>query len=228
MIVLKTVWNEPADMPGFRSIANLAILSTVLTATSALSMDKQSFDPMEAFCDRQTFALESIGEVLPWLEYLSGMREARAAAPELDCPSSTVRAIYNVFASPNEDAAKAQRHAFLYFYISKAMGQESSERAMDQDGSFRYLNDMTLASFGWLLCPGTGAARTECARGLFGSFPDEYLRTSPVLCDFSNGDKSAVEWPRTMDTPPLSCSPRTPDRQAAAGAWLSDLHTAAR
>lgn len=203
------------------------LLCVMVSSASAQPEARQGFDPKAAFCDRQTFLLESIDEVLPWIDYLGGLREARTEAPELDCPSATVRAIYDVFASPHEEAALAKREAFLMGYVAQAMEPASRPRALDQDGSFRYRNDMTLASFGWLLCPGTDEAQMGCMRSLVESLPAEYLETSPVFCDFTTGSKTGVEWPRVMEDPPLTCSPRSSDPGTSADVWLNEFHLSA-
>lgn len=216
-------------MASFKELGISAIISfTLAYSANAQNTEASRFDPEAAFCERQSFLLESLDEVLVWIDYVGGLREARTNAPELDCPSATVRAVYDVLASPTEEAALAKRHAFFIGYVSQAMEPESRQRAMDPDGSFRYLNDLTLASFAWMLCPGRDDVQTQCLRSIVEELPDQYLETSPVFCDFAIGPKSDVEWPRVIDELPLTCHPRSGDARASADAWLNEFYVTAR
>lgn len=205
-------------LKGLNGVAGM--LSVLFAGVSMQPALAQGFDPQDAFCERQTFLLESVEEVLPWLDYVGGLRVARTEAPELDCPSATVRAIYDVFASPSEPAALAKREAFLMLYVSQAMEPDTRQRALDRDGSFRYRNDLTLASFGWLLCPGTGEVQIECLRSILEGLPVAYLETSPVFCDFAEGERTRVEWPQVLDVLPLTCSPSS-DAADPSRQWLN-------
>lgn len=163
------------------------------------------FDAARAFCDRQTFELESLNEVKPWLDYVSGLRTGRSTPPGDDCASTTARAIVGVVASQTLEEAEAKREAFHGFYTAKALLPDSSERAEDTDGSFRYRNDVTLAGFVWFLCPGTGEDRRACVRETVSRFPDAFTRTRPVFCDFASSDAANVERVAARADLPLEC-----------------------
>lgn len=184
-----------------------------------------AFDPKQAFCERQTFALERMEEVSSWLDYVGGLRVARTEAPELnECPSSTVRAIYNIITAFGSEGVEGIRSGFLQFYVGRAVQPELVERVTDQDGSFRYLNDVTLASLAWLTCPGTGDAQLKCVRGIVEGFPEQFLETSPVFCDFARTFKAdAVERPPERTGTMLLCAGATGAETPRPDAWLLEL-----
>jgi hypothetical protein len=165
-----------------------------------------SFDAARAFCDRQTFTLERIEEVVPWLDYFSGLRSRRSPAPPDDCPSSAIRAVINITSSGSIEMAEALREGFFKSYVARAMEPNLADRRIDQDGTFRYRNDVVLAGFVWFLCPGRGDERVFCVKRVIAEFPDAFLKTSPVFCDFAELDSAKVEWPPNRQTNPLICA----------------------
>ncbi|UHS64193.1 hypothetical protein HRR99_22050 [Agrobacterium vaccinii] len=183
------------------------------------ALAQEAFDPARAFCERQTFTLDNVQEVKPWLDYLSGLRNGRSEAPGDECNSSTVRAIVNMSRSGSVERAEASRWALLQFYVSRAFESDLVEKRYDTDNSFRYRNDLLLSSFVWLLCPGKGNGRTACAKELILKFPDQFLSSSPVLCDFASGDMKSILWPEDRRGLPLLCS-QDRNGQVDAEEWL--------
>lgn len=199
------------------------VFSVALFATgvSYASNEVKSFDPAEAFCERQTFVLKNINEVLPWLDYFSGLRNGRSAAPDPKaCGSSTIYAILNIVGSQNLEMAKDLRSAFLQFYVSRAMEPELADRRIDTDNTFRYRNDIVLAGFVWLLCPGHGDQRSECVKENVGAFPVSFLQTSPVFCDFAELAKAKVEWPPNRNNLPLVCASGGSSDTGSVKGWI--------
>ncbi|MBB3948696.1 hypothetical protein GGQ73_004687 [Rhizobium skierniewicense] len=180
---------------------------------------QEAFDPGKAFCERQTFSLETIGEIKPWLDYFSGLRNGRSDAPGDSCQSSTVRSIVEMSRSSSVEVAEARREAILVSYIAKASEPELAEKKYDVDGSFRYRNDLVLAGFTWLLCPGRGTERATCVRNIVLKFPDQFLSSSPILCDFSRSEVKSIEWPEDRRELPLLCR-NGGDSQVGPDAWL--------
>jgi hypothetical protein len=180
-----------------------------------------SFDPAKAFCQRQTFVLENINEVFPWLDYFSGLRNGRSPAPDHTvCASSTIRGILSIVGSGDLEMAKDRRSAFFWFYIGRAMEPELADRRIDTDGTFRYRNDIVLAGFIWFLCPGHKDQRYECVKENIGSFPDAFLKTSPVFCDFTESALADVEWPPNRDALPLVCNGGDSQISLRQNAWI--------
>ncbi|MBP0614320.1 hypothetical protein [Jiella mangrovi] len=201
-------------------MAASALFLGALAAPGARADDPRPFDAARAFCERQTFTLKSMDEVGPWLDYFSGLRNGRSPAPDVNCPSSTVRAILNIVSSKTVEIAEAQRLALARFYVARAMEPELADRVIDPDGSFRYRNDIVLASFVWLLCPGRGEQRTACVTSVVKEFPDEFVETSPVFCDFAVHDAARVEWPAEREARPLLCARGGSLQSAKPSAWL--------
>lgn len=228
-------------MPELRMLIGLIAILLILTPLSAFADDVPSFTtsktgnfmPQAAFCERQTFRLENITEIPKWLDYLGGLRSGRTGAPSADCPSSTLRAIIGILSSQDAAAARDARIAFAASYVSSAMEPDSVGRTLDHSGNFRYLNDLTLASFLWLLCPGTGDARGDCIDGLLRQLPAHYLRTSPVFCDFTDlpldaTRTEAIEWPSGTVELPLLCSASGDSSSSGEGEvkeWLARIET---
>ncbi|GGF86417.1 hypothetical protein GCM10007301_52840 [Azorhizobium oxalatiphilum] len=190
------------------------------TAVPRPSDAAQPFDAARAFCERQTFALETMAEVDPWLAYFSGLRTGRTPAPDDDCPSRTVHTIISIVGSGSVEAAEASRAAFHGFYVTRAMEPQSAERRLDTDTSFRYRNDLVLAGFVWMLCPGRGPQQVACVKRVIEGFPARFLQTSPVFCDFAPGQPTQVEWPASPQTRPLTCAKGGNATAADAEAWL--------
>ncbi len=197
-----------------------ALVAALFAAPAARADDAKPFDAARAFCERQTFVLEDIDEVVPWLDYFSGLRNGRSPVPDVDCPSSTVRAIVNIARSENLEMAKAQRSALQGFYVARAMEPELSDRLVDPDRSFRYRNDIVLASFVWFFCPGQGEEKTSCVTKVVTKFPEEFLQTSPVFCDFSDLDAARVEWPENREVRPLVCAGGGSAESVKPDVWL--------
>ncbi|MDQ0326323.1 hypothetical protein J2R99_002192 [Rhodopseudomonas julia] len=195
-------------------------IPAALFAIQAQAAEAKPFDAAKAFCERQTFVLERIEEVGPWLDHFSGLRNGRSPAPDANCPSSTVRAILNVVTSSTLELAETQRSALFSFYVSRSMGPELGDRIVDPDGSFRYRSDVVLMSFVWLLCPGHGEERLSCVTGAIEGFPTQFVETSPVFCDFAALDKAKVEWPSNREVRPLVCASGGTLQSAAPEAWL--------
>jgi hypothetical protein len=225
-------------MPKLISLIGVTAMLLSLTTISSHAEDlplsasqDSNFVPQTAFCERQTFRLESYAEVPKWLDYLAGLRTGRTAPPSLDCPSSTLRAMVGVLSSQDETAASDARIAFAASYAATAMEPDSVARALDQSGNFRYLNDATLASFLWLLCLGTGKARGHCIENAVRELPDAYLETSPVFCDFASfevgsSENEYIEWPRETSEFPLLCSASDGASFAGSGRaedWLARI-----
>ena len=144
----------------------------------------ESFDARQALCDRQTFRLQDLSEVNPWLDYLSGLRTGQTTPPDPNkCGSSTLRQIFA--ALTDTEMAPAHRHALVMFYASSAMDPDSFERHTDQSGHFRYLNDLTAASLLWLVCPSEQGRKSACFEPVISGLADTFLMSSPVFCDFS-------------------------------------------
>ena len=182
---------------------------------------QEAFDPGQAFCERQTFSLDNIGEVKPWLDYFSGLRNGRSDAPGDSCQSNTVRSIVEMSRSSSVEIAEARREAILKSYIAKASEPNLAEKKYDVDGSFRYRNDLVLAGFTWLLCPSRGNERATCVKNIVLKFPDQFLSSSPVLCDFSRSTVKPIQWPEDRRKLPLLCK-NSGDFQTSVEAWLKD------
>lgn len=212
----------------FRSIELLGFSVAILffaalgTSTAAHAQEGVAtpFDPAKSFCERQTFELETIGEVDPWLDYFSGLRSGRSATPAESCPSSTIRAILNIFGSGSVELAEDSRTAFFSMYVSRAMEPELTGRRLDTDGSFRYRNDIVLAGFVWLLCPGHGDERASCVKRNIEAFPAQFIQTSPVFCDFAELREDTVEWPPNREARALVCTLTRNTQAASSEAWL--------
>ncbi|WP_249740652.1 hypothetical protein [Agrobacterium rubi] len=208
-------------MSQLRKMIRLSIVSLVFGWSGIVSSvhAQEFFDASKAFCDRQTFSLNNIREVKPWLDYFSGLRNGRSDAPGDFCESNTVRSIVDMSRSSSLEVAEARREAILKFYIAKASEPDLAERKYDTDGSFRYRNDLVLAGFTWLLCPGKGNERAACVRNIIFKFPDQFLSSSPVLCDFSGSTVKSVQWPEDRRELPLLCRNGV-DSQANVEMWL--------
>ena len=197
--------------PLIRAGLHLAAFSTLLSAAAvshAQDSPAASFDAGKAFCDRQTFTLETLQEVVPWLDYFSGLRSGRSPAPRDNCPSSTVRAVINIVSSDSTEKAEALREGFFRFYVARATEPDLAERRNDSDGAFRYRNDVVLAGFVWMLCPGQGSQRVSCVNKTISGFPKQFLQTSPIFCDFTELYIAKVEWPPNRQANPLVCTQR--------------------
>ncbi|MES5099689.1 hypothetical protein ABUK73_15790 [Agrobacterium sp. BA1120] len=210
-IGLETFYGERGTMlrPLIQAGLCLAAFSTLIAsavASRAEDSPAPSFDAASAFCDRQTFTLEKIEEVVPWLDYFSGLRSRRSPAPQDNCPSGAIRAVINITSSGSIEMAEALREGFFKSYVARAMEPDLADRRIDQDGTFRYRNDVVLAGFVWFLCPGRGDERVSCVKQIVAGFPDEFLKTSPVFCDFAEFDSAKVEWPSNRQTNPLVCA----------------------
>lgn len=197
------------------------VILALFFPSSAYTQNQNDFNPAKSFCERQTFVLEDMDEVDPWLNYLSGLRNGRSPVPEADCPSSTIRTILNITSSASIEMAEDSRFAFFQFYVARAMESELAERRIDTDGSFRYRNDIVLAGFIWLLCPGHGEKRKACAKNIISAFPVDYIRSSPVFCDFSGIETARVEWPPSRSSLPLVCADSLDTQSASPDVWLS-------
>ncbi|MDQ0458080.1 hypothetical protein [Rhizobium paknamense] len=211
--------SQLTNVSRFLMVAVLSVLGCIPVA-SAASGGAQSFDAAKAFCERQTFVLEKLDEVKPWLDYFSGLRNGRSPAPDAACDSSTVRAILNIVGSGDMEKAKDSRSSFFAFYVARAMEPELADRRMDTDRSFRYRNDIVLASFVWLLCPGHADHRSACLKENVEAFPAEFLKTSPVFCDFAEGGTANIEWPPNPAALPLMCAGAGNSSVTAQNSWL--------
>jgi hypothetical protein len=179
------------------------------------------FEPRAALCDRQTFLLETASEAAPWFAYLGDMRRGGAQVPDPDiCPSSTLQQILGVLGAPDLPTAEGRRAALLASRAAGGVMAESAERGRDQEGTFRYRNDLVVAGFAWLLCPGTGAAQGECVAARIRELPDGILATSPVLCDFAQTREIPVD-PAAPEDGILLC-----DRGDGTEGWLDRLRIA--
>jgi hypothetical protein len=205
-------------------LEHLPILST-FAFIQAPEGNAKTFDAAKAFCERQTFVLEKMDEVRPWLDYFSGLRSGRSPAPDANCASSTVRAILNIVGSENLEAAEASRSGLFRFYVGRTMETELADRRIDMDGSFRYRNDIVLAGFIWLLCPGHGEQRVSCVKRNIAEFPFQFVQTSPIFCDFSTFEESRVEWPPNQAAQPLVCADGGQARSVNSDAWLGQAVT---
>lgn len=192
-------------------------ISTVIHAQDG---NTGPFDAARSFCERLTFVLQDVHEVEPWLDYFSGLRDGRSPPPAMNCPSSTVRAIVNIVGSGSVEFAEASRSGLFSFYVARAMETELTDRRLDFDGSFRYRNDIVLAGFVWLLCPGHGEQRTLCVKSNVGDFPIQFLQTSPVFCDFAAFAAEKVEWPTDREVRPLVCARNKTEKTSGSEGWL--------
>jgi len=200
------------------------VLALVLRGGDVASADTPvviTFDPRAAMCDRQTFGLEAASEAEPWLAYLGQMRRGEAEVPDPDvCPSTTLQQILGILGAPDLPTAEGRRAALLASGAARGSMADSAERTRDPEGTFRYRNDLVVAGFAWLLCPGTGATQRDCVAARIAELPNEVLATSPVLCDFAQ----APEMPRDPAAPEegvLLC-----DRGDGAAGWLDRLMSA--
>jgi len=155
-----------------------------------------TFDPSAALCERQTFRLETLEEVQIWYRYIAGLRTAETSLPAGPCNSSTLRAIESILTSKDRVAAKGMLIGLIRLYVSSSMTPDSIQRALDRSGTFRYRNDATALSLLWLMCPENDSNKKACVIDIVSDFPDQYLETSPVFCDFAkpNSDVQNVEF----------------------------------
>lgn len=203
----------------------LSLLFVFLVAMPASAESQtESFVPINAFCDRQNMALESIEEIYPWLDYLGGLRTGRTVPPDPEtCASNTLRTILSALTAPDMETAIAQRNALIASYAIKAMTEGSAARARDAAGNFRYLNDLTAASLLWLTCPKIDGSRSQCFNETTSVLSDDFLQTSPVFCDYAKDPKSSspemVPAFSSYDNLPGLCSGVTGQMLSAAD-WL--------
>lgn len=190
-----------------------ALAVAVAVAPSGALAQGPAPSPIEtAFCERETFRLADPSEVVPWLEHMMLLRTGAVAAPSLDCPSTTIGALFEVLSSSGPEEGIPKRDAFIARY---------AERAATSDGAeARYLNDVEAASFVWLFC--SGAEQAACMEEIIAAQPAEFLATSPVFCDFAPEDAAGtVEWPSRADLP-LLCS-REAGGEEARERWHEDV-----
>lgn len=77
--------------------------------------------------------------------------------------------------------------------MAQAMTEDSRERAIDIEGTYRYRVDATALSLLWMTCPSRDATQTKCTFDRAQHLPIEYTSTSPVFCDFATAPLSDVE-----------------------------------
>ncbi|MBZ5762396.1 hypothetical protein LAV84_21010 [Rhizobium sp. VS19-DR104.2] len=210
----------PHQLKSLCAVLGLLILTISTEANGQNLTTSENFDAAKAFCERQTFALEDINEVKPWLDYFSGLRNGRSSSPPDSCPSSTMRAIVGIVGSGSVEKAEDARAAFLSLYVSRGTEMELADRRRDSDGSFRYRNDIVLAGFVWLLCPGHSDQRLSCVKEVIHNFPAEFVSTSPVFCDFAGPKQGKVEWPPQRALYPLVCADNGQEKSENSDAWL--------
>lgn len=180
-------------------VAATLFAATYLLPTIGISQGNatppEEFNPQGEFCNRQTFRLIEIDEIKPWLDYLGGLRTGRTTPPDPEsCQSATVRQVFTAVTSPT--LAEETRRQIVSFYVSTGMEPLNADRARDTSGQFRYLNDITAASLLWVICPNIDGSKAACFDPIISSMPEEFLRTSPVFCDYA--DDPEPEMPRNM------------------------------
>lgn len=78
--------------------------------------------------------------------------------------------------------------------------------------------DIVLAGFVWMLWSGHDEQRLSCVTRIIHEFPAEFVRTSPVFCDFAEPERGKVEWPPQRAAHPLVCAD---NGQGKSDAWLN-------
>lgn len=208
-----------------RAWTGLSLLAALfLSMPNSATSQPTAFTPIGAFCDRQNMVLESIEEIDPWLDYLGGLRTGRTAPPDPEtCASNTLRTIFSALTAPDLETAVALRNALIISYANKALSKDSAARARDTEGNFRYLNDLTAASLLWLTCPKIDGSRAQCFEETSQELNEEFLRTSPVFCDYTrtSGPSEPEVAPAfsTFDHLPGLCSGVT-GKKASTTEWL--------
>jgi len=193
-------------------------LCLAVTGSAAAQEATMPFDPRAALCDRQTFRLGSVWEVHDWLDYLRGLRTGRTLPPDAEtCPGGTLASVYDILSSPDRETAKTRLAALLTLHVSAALDPVSSSDAPDQANDFRYLNDLTAASFLWLLCPERGETKAGCVTEMALQLPEAFRRSSPVFCDFADPPLAPEEYAELEI--PLADGPAPPVCIASENCW---------